>query len=106
MPDDKPVSDTPANDASAVAAVLRENLAELNELLSGVAPDQLDLRAAPGEWSVREIVLHIIHAERWTQPQLLEIRQAVDPSGERQTWTSSGALSAASPCRTRKPTRT
>lgn len=79
MPDSP--SSSAANRPDAIAVVLRENLAELNSLLATVAPDELDTRFAPDEWSVREILLHVIHAERWTQPQLLELRQAVDPDG-------------------------
>ena len=80
------MSDSPASSAAnrpdAIAVVLRENLAELNSLLATVATEELDTRSAPDEWSVREILLHVIHAERWTQPQLLELRRAVDPDGE------------------------
>ena len=71
-----------ANRPDAIVLVLRENLAELNALLATVATDELETRFSPDEWSVREILLHVIHAERWTHPQLLELRQAVDPDGE------------------------
>ena len=84
MPDlpDRSASNSAANRADAIALVLRENLAELNDLLANVAADDLDIRSAPGEWSVRQILLHVIHAERWMQPQLLELRQTVDPDAE------------------------
>ena len=71
-----------ANRPEAIALVLRENLAELNALVAVMATDELEMRAAPDEWSVREILLHVIHAERWVQPQLLELRLAVDLEGE------------------------
>ena len=71
-----------ANRPEAIALVLRETLAELNALVAVMATDELEMRAAPDEWSVREILLHVIHAERWVQPQLLELRLAVDLEGE------------------------
>ncbi len=66
-----------ANEPEALRAVLRENLTELLEAIDAMAPEALDLRLAPGEWNVREILLHVIHAERWLQPQLLELRALV-----------------------------
>ena len=60
-------------------AVLRENLAELLGVVDALAPAHLDARSAPAEWSVREILLHLIHAERWLHPQLQELRDAVAP---------------------------
>ena len=68
-----------ANDPAALRAVLAENLAELTALLDGVSGADLDVRLGDGEWSVREIVLHLLHAERWLLPQLTELRRAVAP---------------------------
>ncbi|MXY79227.1 MAG: DinB family protein [Chloroflexi bacterium] len=67
------------NDPSALRAVLAENLAELTALLDAVSGADLDVRLGDGEWSVREIVLHLLHAERWLLPQLTELRRAVAP---------------------------
>lgn len=75
-----PQDPSPANTAPALAQVLQENLAELNALLDGLRPDDLPRRLAEDEWSVREVLLHVIHAERWLQPQLSELRAAVAPS--------------------------
>ena len=36
-------------------------------------------RLSPNEWSVREILLHVIHSERWLQPQLMLLRREVAP---------------------------
>ena len=74
-------SDTPsaANDPDALRVVLAENLAELTGLLDGISGEDLDSRLGDGEWSVREIVLHLLHAERWLLPQLTELRRAVAP---------------------------
>ncbi len=41
--------------------------------------DQLSARLAPSEWSVREILLHVVHSERWLQPQLMLLRREVAP---------------------------
>ena len=68
-----------ANDPDALRAVLAENLAELSALLDGVSTADLDVRLGDAEWSVREIVLHLLHAERWLLPQLTELRRAVAP---------------------------
>lgn len=68
---------SPANEPEALRAVLRENLDELLEAIDAMAAEALDQRIAPEEWTVREILLHVIHTERWLQPQLLELRAAV-----------------------------
>ena len=67
-----------ANSPQALPAVLQENLRELSQLLAGIDDKALDQRLE-GEWSVREIVLHMVHAERWMHPQLHELRVAVAP---------------------------
>jgi len=74
-----PDGTSPANEASALAQVLRENLAELESTLAALHADDLARRAAPDEWSIREILLHLIHAERWLHPQLYELRSKIAP---------------------------
>lgn len=69
-----------ANDPAALRGVLAENLAELTALLETVSVSDLDTRLTDDEWSVREIVLHLLHAERWLLPQLSELRRAVAPA--------------------------
>ena len=68
-----------SNDPVAIAAVLAENLRELTATIERLTPSDLDRRLAQAEWSVREVLLHVIHAERWLQPQLAELREAVAP---------------------------
>jgi len=68
-----------SNDPSAIAAVLLENLAELNAAIDRMAPADLNRRLTPDEWSVREILLHVVHAEHWLQPQLAGLRLVVAP---------------------------
>ena len=64
----------------AVLAELRANLQALGALLDSLSEDDLQRQLAPNEWSVAQILLHLIHAERWLQPQLLELRRAVAPA--------------------------
>lgn len=77
MNDPRVSAGSPANDPAALAAVLGENLTEMNALLDRLSDTDLDRRLTVDEWSVREIVLHVIHAERWLQPQLLELRRTI-----------------------------
>ena len=48
-------------------------------MLDACADDRLDARLAPSEWSVREILLHLVHSERWLHPQLMLLRREVAP---------------------------
>ena len=48
-------------------------------LLDLCRDDQMSERLSPNEWSVREILLHVIHSERWLQPQLMLLRREVAP---------------------------
>jgi len=59
---------------------LAENLGELTVLLATVTGADLDTRLGDEEWSVREILLHLLHAERWLLPQLTELRRSVAPA--------------------------
>ena len=69
-----------ANTAEALRAVLAENDAEMRVRLRTLAAGELEARLGNQEWSVREIVLHVIHAERWLHTQLLGLRRAVAPA--------------------------
>ena len=51
----------------------------MSNLLDRCRDDQLAARLSPAEWSVREILLHTIHSERWLHPQLLLLRREVAP---------------------------
>jgi hypothetical protein len=46
------------------AAVLEGQPAELRALLGKLSPQQAGFRYAPGKWSIREVVGHVIDAER------------------------------------------
>ena len=69
-----------ANDPTALRTVLQENLSEMLTVIDAVTPDELDARLDDDSWSVREILLHVIHSERWLQPQLMAIRRTVAPA--------------------------
>jgi len=77
MSEPQPQRRAGANDPEALKQTLRENLDELLTVLTRVAPDALESRLDDDEWSLREVLLHVIHAERWLQPQLSELRWAV-----------------------------
>ena len=51
----------------------------MSSLLDRCRDDQLAARLSHTEWSVREILLHTIHSERWLHPQLLLLRREVAP---------------------------
>ena len=68
-----------ARSINSVNAFLNENHGDLRALLDLLRDPQLEQRLAPGEWSVRQILLHLIHSERWLQPQILLLRRAVAP---------------------------
>lgn len=47
-----------------VLAMLAEQIGVLDDLLRGLSDEQAEFRFAPGEWSIREVVGHLIDAER------------------------------------------
>jgi uncharacterized damage-inducible protein DinB len=47
-----------------VLSVLAEGIADTLALLAEVSPEQEEYRYAPGKWSVRDVVGHLIDAER------------------------------------------
>lgn len=62
-----------------VQGALAQNFEELRNLLDACSNDRLAERLAPHEWSVREILLHVVHSERWLHPQLMLLRREVAP---------------------------
>ena len=50
--------------AGDVLAILGEQIGELEGLLGALADEQGDFRFAPGEWTIKEVVGHLIDTER------------------------------------------
>lgn len=65
---------------SHVAAALGEIREELLSALDGIDEAELGQRLGEGEWSVREILLHAAHSERFLHPAMLELRRGVAPA--------------------------
>ena len=63
-----------------VAAALREIRDGLLSALDGIGEAGLEQRLGEGEWSVREILLHAAHSERFLHPAMLELRRGVAPA--------------------------
>lgn len=63
-----------------VQSALRENFDDLRALLDAIGDGDLTRRLTPEDWNVREILLHVVHTERWLQPQLMELRRVVAPA--------------------------
>jgi uncharacterized damage-inducible protein DinB len=47
-----------------IVATLEQGLDAALALLGGISPAQADFRYAPGKWSIKEVVGHVIDAER------------------------------------------
>ena len=65
---------------SQVLAALAEIRDELSAALDGISEADLASRLGEGEWSVREILLHAVHSERFLHPAMLELRRSVAPA--------------------------
>ena len=52
-----------ANDRATLLLAYAQGPDQLRQALSGLSPDLLDLRPAPGAWSVREVVAHVAETE-------------------------------------------
>ncbi len=49
---------------SGLIELLESSLEELRDLLTGLEPEKETFRYAPGKWSIRELVQHLIDSER------------------------------------------
>ncbi|MCB9133952.1 MAG: SRPBCC domain-containing protein [Anaerolineales bacterium] len=57
----------PADLAREGHAVYAEVLPKLNELLADVTEEEARHKASPGEWSIKEVLGHLLIGERWSQ---------------------------------------
>ena len=55
------ISRVPAGD---LVAILTDQIQSLNALLRPLSPDQAGYRYAPGKWTIREVLGHLIDVER------------------------------------------
>src|SRR3970040_1437367 len=64
----------PENDA---VAVLREQLGSTSAFLAGLPKEKIDFRYAPGKWTLREVVGHVIDIEWVFTARALHFARAV-----------------------------
>ncbi|HNB51545.1 MAG TPA: SRPBCC domain-containing protein [Anaerolineales bacterium] len=57
----------PADLAREGHAAFSEALTKLDEVLEGVTEEEACHKASPGEWSVKEVLAHLLIGERWGQ---------------------------------------
>src|SRR5690606_10500165 len=67
------VTETPRDQnelADQLAALYAQGRGALDDVLNGVTEEQADAVVAPGEWTIRQIVAHLIAAERDAQTSI------------------------------------
>lgn len=72
----RPLPEIPATAhalSEAVRAIYNAQQAELDQALAGITEAEAEFRLAPEEWSVKEVLAHLIHGERGQQQQLGEL---------------------------------
>lgn len=70
----RPLRDTPAGAAEfaeAMAEIYKNDWAAIEPILAGATEEQASRKPAPGEWSAKEIVAHLIDSERLLQTNFL-----------------------------------
>jgi uncharacterized damage-inducible protein DinB len=60
----KPYIDPLASSGKSIVEILRETQNELNAVLSDLPAEKEDYRYAEGKWTIKELLQHIIDAER------------------------------------------
>ncbi|HEX5133182.1 MAG TPA: DinB family protein [Candidatus Krumholzibacteria bacterium] len=60
-----------------IVGALRRQNHESRELLATVSPDRLDFRYAPGKWSLKEVVAHVLDTEWVFASRALHFARAV-----------------------------
>lgn len=80
--------------------VQRRTVSQLEQLLSGVADQQLGRRPAPDKWSVTEVVAHLAEAEitsTWRYRQIIEHDGCSLPGYGQELWSRLGAYAFRNP---------
>lgn len=67
------IPDTPVELAQAAQSILQNDLAEMEEFLVGLSDEDAGRKPAPDEWSVKDVLAHLIHGERGWQNAIVEI---------------------------------
>jgi uncharacterized protein YndB with AHSA1/START domain len=58
------IPESPAELAQAISKIYAEGEKQLDELFEGVSEEQASFKPAPGEWSIKENLAHLIHSQR------------------------------------------
>jgi len=78
----RPLPEIPAT-VHALAEEIRKKYANLeatlDQVLSGVSEEQTSHKPAPDEWSIKEIIAHLIHSERGWQQWISELATSQEP---------------------------
>ncbi len=80
----------------AARAIYNAQNAELDATLAGVSEAEANYRSAPGEWTVKEVLAHLLHGERGSQQHIGELTTGVDAwyenfNGNSQAWVQATA---------------
>ena len=81
--------------------ILQEQRRELVDRLSGLSEEQAEFRYAPGKWSIKEVLGHVIDAERIFAYRLLRIArgdQTPLPGFEQEGYVKNGNFSSRKLC--------
>ena len=77
----RPVPEIPATAhalSEAARAIYNTENAEMDACLKGITDAEANFRAAPGEWTVKEVLAHLIHGERGNQQRLAELTTGIE----------------------------
>ncbi len=84
--------------SEAVRAIHNPLASEMDALLKGVSDVEANFHAAPGEWSVKEVLAHLLHGERANQQQIGELTTGIEAAydsfnGNSHAWVQATAAS-------------
>jgi uncharacterized protein YndB with AHSA1/START domain len=87
--------------SEAVRAIYNAENQALDTCLKGATDVEANYRIAPGEWTVKEVLAHLLHNERTNQQQIAELSSGIAPfydgfGSNSQAWVQATANSFAS----------